>query len=170
MYLVWQAESLHGRSIIRRLIYIRMTEHKIKRVFVDGAIAPSFIGESIAKHSTKKDIGAHSIFLGQVRNDIIDNKEVKAIEYTAYTEMAEEKFHEIRETAFSKYDLTCMHIYHSLGRVNAGEISLFVFTSSKHRTAAMQACTYIVNRIKEEVPVWGKEIFEDDSFAWKQNS
>ena len=147
-----------------------MAEHKIKKVFVEGAISPAFVGESIAKHNTKKEIGAHSIFLGQVRNDVIDGKEVMAIDYTAYNEMAEEKFHEIRETTFSKYELTCMHIYHSLGRVKAGEISLFVFTSSKHRVAAMEACTYIVNRIKEDVPVWGKEIFEDDSFVWKQNT
>ena len=143
---------------------------KIKNVFLEGAISPSFIGDSIAKHSTKKDIGAHSIFLGQVRNDMIDNKPVKAIDYSAYKEMAEERFHEIREDAFAKYALTCMHIYHSMGRVMAGEISLFVFTSSKHRKDAMDACNYIVNRVKEEVPVWGKEIFEDESFTWKQNN
>ena len=147
-----------------------MSDKKRKNVFKEGAISSSFIAEAIAKHSTKKDIGAHSIFLGQVRNDVINDKEVKAIDYTAYNEMAEEKFHEISETAFEKYSLTCMDIYHSLGRVNSGEISLFVFTSSKHRKDAMEACTYIVNRIKEEAPVWGKEIFEDESYIWKQNT
>ena len=137
---------------------------------VDGAISPAFIGESIAKHSSKKDIGAHSIFLGQVRNDIINDKKVKAIDYTSYHEMAEEKFHEIREEAFKKYSLTCMHIYHSIGKVNAGEISLFVFTSSIHRKDAINACEEIVEKIKKEVPVWGKEIFEDESSHWKINS
>ena len=147
-----------------------MEKKKIKKVFVEGAISPEFVGESIAKHSTKKDIGAHSIFLGQVRNDVIDGKEVQAIDYTSYLEMAVEKFEEIREDTFGKFDLTCMHIYHSHGCVNTGEISLFVFTSSKHRSLAIEACTYIVNRIKSEVPVWGKEIFEDDSFQWKINN
>ncbi|MBW7951610.1 MAG: molybdenum cofactor biosynthesis protein MoaE, partial [Chitinophagaceae bacterium] len=99
-----------------------MTNKKNIKVFIEGAISSSFIGESILKHSTKKNIGAHSIFLGQVRNDIINQQEVKAIEYSAYNEMAEEKFHEIREDAFKKYDLICMHIYHSMGVVNAGEI------------------------------------------------
>jgi molybdopterin synthase catalytic subunit len=56
-----------------------MSENKIKTVFVDGAILPEFIGTSIAKHSAKKNIGAHSIFLVQVRNDMIDDKAVKAI-------------------------------------------------------------------------------------------
>ena len=142
----------------------------MKKVMVDGAISPAFIGESIAKHSSKKDIGAHSIFLGQVRNDIINDKKVKAIDYTSYLEMAEEKFHEIREDAFKKYSLTCMHIYHSIGKVNAGEISLFVFTSSVHRKDAIKACEEIVEKIKKEVPVWGKEIFEDESSQWKINS
>jgi molybdopterin synthase catalytic subunit len=143
---------------------------KIKKVFVEGAITPAFIGDSVAGHSSKKNIGAHSIFLGQVRNDIINEKEVKAIEYTAYTEMAEEKFHEIREAAFGKYSLICLHIYHSLGIVNSGEISLFVFTSSSHRKDAVKACEEIVERIKNEAPVWGKEIFDDESHRWKVNS
>ncbi len=142
----------------------------MKKVMVEGAISPAFIGESIAKHSSKKDIGAHSIFLGQVRNDIINDKKVKAIDYTSYLEMAEDKFHEIREDAFKKYSLTCMHIYHSIGKVNAGEISLFVFTSSIHRKDAINACEEIVEKIKKEVPVWGKEIFEDESSQWKINS
>ena len=142
----------------------------MKKVMVEGAISPAFIGESIAKHNSKKNIGAHSIFLGQVRNDIINDKKVKAIDYTSYIEMAEEKFHEIREDAFKKYSLTCMHIYHSIGKVNAGEISLFVFTSSVHRKDAIKACEEIVEKIKKEVPVWGKEIFEDESSQWKINS
>ena len=147
-----------------------MEPKKVKKVFVEGAIAPAFIADAIAKHSSKKDIGGHSIFLGQIRNDVIENKVVAAIEYTTYAEMAEEKFHEIREAAFDKFDLTCMHIYHSLGVVKAGEISLFVFTSSGHRQAAIAACSYLVERIKTEVPVWGKEIFEDNTYIWKQNN
>lgn len=143
--------------------------HRHKRVFVDGPIAPDFVGVSIAKHSTKTNIGAHSIFLGQVRNDVLDGQEVVAIEYSAYVDMAEEKFHEIREETFAKYPLTCMHIFHSLGRVGAGEISLFVFTSGVHRREAIDACNEVVERIKQEVPVWGKEIFKDETYTWKEN-
>lgn len=146
-----------------------MKEPKKRNSFKEGPINPAFIGESIAKHSLKKDIGAHSIFLGQVRNDIIEGREVKAIDYTAYTEMAEEALYTIREWAFSKYQLNCMHIYHSLGRVAAGEICLFVFTSSKHRRDAIDACNEVVERIKKEVPVWGKEVFEDETYTWKEN-
>ena len=142
----------------------------MKDIFVQDAITAAFIAESIQKHSSKKDIGAHSIFLGQVRADVISGKTVAAIEYTTYTEMALEKMHEIRESLFEKYELTCMHVYHSLGQVKAGEICIFVFTSSKHRKMAIDACEECVERIKADLPVWGKELFEDESFTWKVNT
>lgn len=145
-------------------------ERKPKNIFVEGAISATLIADSIQQHAVKKNIGAHSIFLGQVRADIINEQIVTAIEYTTYTEMALEKMQEIREEVFSKYELTCMHVYHSLGRVNAGEISLFVFTSSKHRRAAIDACNEIVERIKKELPVWGKEIFTNETYTWKENT
>lgn len=144
-----------------------MKERKLKNIFVQGPIAASFIAESIQNHSSKTGIGGHSIFLGQVRADKIDNKEVDSIEYTTYEEMALEKMHVIREDIFAKYDLVCMHVCHSLGNVKAGEISLFVFTSAAHRRAAMDACGEIVERIKAELPVWGKELFTDESYQWK---
>ena len=147
-----------------------MKEHKPKKVFVEGAITPAFIADSIAKHQSKTDIGAHDIFLGQVRADEIDGKKVSAIEYSSYNEMADEVFYQIRENTFEKFELSCMHIYHSLGKVNAGEIILFVFVSSSHRQQAFDACRYIVERIKKDAPVWGKEIFEDETHQWKVNS
>ena len=86
---------------------------------MQGPISHVFIADSIQKHSTKTNIGAHSIFLGQVRNDIIDGKPVEAIEYSTYEEMALEQMHKIRQAIFQKYQLTCMHVYHSLGIVKA---------------------------------------------------
>ncbi len=147
-----------------------METKKKHKVFIQGAISPDFIANAITKHSVKTNIGAHDIFLGQVRADDLNGKLVKAIEYTAYEDMADEIFHDIRENAFNKFDLTCMHIYHSLGIVNAGELSLFVFVSSKHRTMAFDACRWIVEEIKAKIPVWGKEIFVDDTHSWKVNT
>ena len=62
-----------------------------------------------------------------------------------------------------------MHVYHSIGKVAAGEICLFVLTSSVHRKLAIAACEELVEKIKAELPVWGKEIFEDNSHQWKVN-
>ncbi|MCM4171527.1 molybdenum cofactor biosynthesis protein MoaE [Arenibacter sp. TNZ] len=146
-----------------------MEKNKIKNVFVPGAISPEFIANSIAKHQSKTTIGAHDIFLGQVRADIIEGQEVTAIEYSAYEEMANQKFHEIREATFTRFNLSCMHIYHSLGRVKVGEICLFVFVSSAHRKEVFDALQHVVEEIKNQVPIFGKELFKDDSYQWKVN-
>jgi len=142
---------------------------KPKNIFNQGAIRASFIAESIQKHSTKTSIGGHSIFLGQVRADQSENGIVKAIDFTAFEDMALARMHLIREDIFAKYPLTCMHVHHSLGEVAAGEICLFVFTSSAHRKAAMDACEETVERLKAELPVWGREIMDDDTHQWKVN-
>ncbi|MEJ7693683.1 molybdenum cofactor biosynthesis protein MoaE [Daejeonella sp.] len=146
-----------------------MSDRKPKNIFTAGPIPASFIAESIQKHSTQKAIGGHSIFLGQVRADETESGVITAIEYTAFEDMAIEKMHQIREDIFSKYPLTCMHVHHSLGRVSSGEICLFVFTSSAHRKAAIDACEETVERLKAELPVWGKEIIEGDKHQWKVN-
>mgnify|MGYP003477804436 CR=1 FL=1 len=142
----------------------------MKNSFISGPISAQFIGESIAKHQSKTSIGAHNIFLGQVRADEIDGKTVAAIDYSAYEEMAEQSFHEIREEAFAKYDLTCLHIYHSLGTVKTGEICLFVFVSAPRRKVVYEALEFLVEEIKEKTAIFGKEIFEDESYVWKQNT
>jgi molybdopterin synthase catalytic subunit len=146
-----------------------MEQKKLKNIFISGPVSPTQIADSIRKHQSKTDIGGHSIFLGQVRADQIGTEDVIGINYTAYEDMAMEKMHEIREAIFAKYPIICMHVYHSLGMVPTGEICLFVFTSSAHRQAAMEACDELVERIKAELPVWGKEILTNDAHQWKEN-
>ena len=146
------------------------TDKPKKSSFVQGAISSDFIGNSIAKHQSKTTIGAHNIFLGQVRADTIDGKMVVAIEYSAYEEMAEQSFYEIREAAFAKYELSCLHIYHSLGLVKTGEICLFVFVSAPRRKVVYEALEFLVEEIKEKVAIFGKELFKDESYTWKKNT
>ena len=141
----------------------------MKKIFVDGPISSKFISDSISKHQSKHNIGAHNIFLGQVRADIISDQNVKSIEYSAYEDMANKKVNEIREDAFKKFDLTCLHTYHSLGNIKVGEISFFVFVSSVRRSEVYEATQFLVDRIKNEVPIFGKEIFENEKFQWKEN-
>lgn len=142
----------------------------MKKVFIEGPISSDFIAQSIAKHQSKTSIGAHNIFLGQVRADVIDDKKVVAIEYTCYEALANEKLHEIREEAFEKFDLICMHIYHSIGTIKSGEVCFFVFVSSKRRKKVYAATEWIVNAVKDRTPIFGKELFEDNSHQWKVNS
>ena len=142
---------------------------KKKTVFIQGEITSAFIANAISKHQTKTGIGAHNIFLGQIRKDEVAGKTVSAIEFSCYEEMAEKKLHDIREDAFQKFDLTCIHIYHSLGIVNLGEICFFVFVSAAHRPQVYEATEYIVNKVKEDVPIFGKELFETGAYQWKKN-
>jgi len=165
LYLFAEA-SIHSE---RRSSFEPM-KHSPKNIFVQGAITPTKIAESIQHHSAKTDIGAHSIFLGQVRADELAGGKVIAIDYTAYEQMALEQMHEIREDIFAKYSLTCAHVYHSLGEVKVGELCLFVFTSSKHRKTAIDACEEMVERIKKELPIWGNEILEKNLTSWKNNN
>ena len=145
--------------------------HKVKDVFTDGPIDPTAIAMSVAKHAARTDIGAHEIFLGQVRADVMDGLKVVAIEYTAYREMALERMTAIREEAFAKWpSITCLHVHHSLGRVSAGELCFMVFASAPHRQAAREVVAYVVDRIKAELPIFGKEIRSDETHRWKQNT
>ena len=153
-------------------------QHKVKDIFVQGPIDPSFVGTSIAKHATRHDIGAHEIFLGQIRADVLDRTGAKlpthsvvAIEYTAYREMALEAMTAIREEAFVRWpEMTCLHVHHSLGIIPVGQLCFMVFASSKHRRHAREAVAYVVDRIKSELPIFGKEIFADNTHQWKHNT
>lgn len=142
----------------------------IKNVFVPGPISPAFIGESIAKHQTKHVIGAHDIFLGQVRADEKEDSVVVAIDYSAYEDMANIEFHKIREVCFDQFEITCMHIYHSKGIVRAGEICLFVFVSAPRRKTVFKAIEFLVEEIKVKIPIFGKELMENQEHSWKVNT
>lgn len=146
-----------------------MEKKKTKKAFLQGAIPAEMIARSIEQHSHKTAIGAHQLFLGQVRADELETGTVTAIEYSAHEEMAEKLIHEIREKAFELYDITCLHVYHSLGKVSTGALCFFVFVSSPHRKAANEACQFLVEEIKSKVPIFGKEITSEGKYQWKTN-
>ena len=146
-----------------------MKDQKIKNIFIQGGIPPEKIAQSISNHRSKTGIGAHDIFLGQVRSDEIGGKMVAAIEFSAQEEMANAVCHEIREAVFERFPVHCMHIYHSLGKVAVGEICFFVFVSSGHREGVFESLPFLVDEIKAKVPIFGKEIFEDETHQWKVN-
>ena len=163
-------------------------EHRKRDIFVEGAIPASFIAESIAKHATRLDIGAHEIFLGQVRADTVGADDrppanvaetddrppvatVSAIEYTAYRDMANEQMIAIREEAFARWpEMTCLHVHHSQGVVKAGELCFMVFVSASHRQQAREAVAYVTDEVKKRLPIFGKEILSDTTHVWKRNS
>lgn len=141
-----------------------------QNIFLQGPIPPEFVSKAVAALGARHDIGAHSIFLGQVRADLHEGKPVTAIQYTAYEAMANEKAAEICRELATGFELAEIRIWHSLGHVQSGEISLFVLTAARHRRAALDACSTAVERLKKELPVWGQELHANNHSTWKQNT
>jgi len=147
-----------------------MEEQKSKSIFVVGPIPMEKINHWLEHHQSMKKDGAHDLFIGQVRADEVEGKTVRYIEYTAYEEMANQVYNQIANDVILKYKVSCVHTLHSLGKVASGQWSLAVFVSAPHREACFAACREMVERIKSELPVWGKEVFEDNTTAWKENT
>ena len=137
---------------------------------INGPLNYGVIAGGIENTGNSTDSGGHSIFIGQVRRDMVDGKYVKAIEYSAYEEMVISEANKIKKSILSEFDdVKKIEILHSRGIVNAGEISLLVAVSAGHRQHAIGACSRAVELIKQKLPIWKKEIFEDNSGQWKQN-
>lgn len=138
-----------------------------KHILVRGPIKASLLAEQVGKLPGDTEAGAHSIFLGQVRNDMVGDRRVRAIEYSAYDEMVEKECARIKDTIMAAFsDVRDVIILHSTGLVKAGEISLFVMITAGHRDHATRACRHALEMIKENFPVWKKEIFDDGSHKW----
>ena len=106
--------------------------------------------------------GAVVTFLGTTR-DSFEGRRVIMLEYEAFEEMAINKLEEIRRELQAEFQIEDIAIAHRIGSVPIGEISLVVAVASPHRLEAFQACHQAVNRLKETVPIWKKEIYEDGS-------
>jgi molybdopterin synthase catalytic subunit len=142
-----------------------------QKTLVTGPITQELISSRLAALAGNTDCGGHSVFIGQVRADDKGAKRVKAIEYSAYENMVEAEAGKIKGSILSEFnDVQSIDILHSTGVVMAGEASLFVLVSAGHRHHAIDACSKAVEMIKASLPVWKKEIFEDNSTEWKENS
>jgi len=127
---------------------------------VAGPITPVLISELITLGNDDTGAGAVSVFAGKVRDDEIEGKKVTALEYSAYNEMAEKVAAEIIRTVKSAFsDVRKVVFVHSTGVVKAGEVSLFIMVTSGHRDHAIRACRHTLEMIKENLPVWKKELF-----------
>ena len=107
----------------------------------------------------RDESGALALFYGVVRNHS-QGRRVLYLEYDAYPSMAVKKMQQVAEEVRSRWDITDMAINHRIGRLEVGETSLLVAVSAPHRREAFEACHYAVDRIKEIVPVWKKEVWE----------
>ena len=103
--------------------------------------------------------GAVITFLGVVRRQSRGNL-VEYLEYEAYPEMAEKKMAEIGDEVRQRWPIEFVGVHHRTGRMEVGDVSLVVVVGSPHRKEAFEAAQYCVDRIKEVVPIWKKEVWE----------
>lgn len=112
----------------------------------------------------RPDCGALAIFVGTTRNHH-EGKEVLRLAYEAYGPMAEREIRGLISEARQRWPLGAVVIEHRLGEVPVGEASVLIALSSAHRAAGMECCRYLIDRLKEVVPIWKREVYADGS-AW----
>jgi molybdopterin synthase catalytic subunit len=104
--------------------------------------------------------GGIDIFIGTVR-DMTKGKTVVRLEFEAYNQMAIKEMEKIAQQAFDSWPVQKILIHHRTGVLAVGEIPVIIAVSAAHRAAAFEACRYIIDTLKEAVPIWKKEVFED---------
>ncbi len=137
-------------------------------IFTREPIKMANIEAMLAASHLSSDIGAMVYFSGIVRADEIDGRRVAAIDFSAHEQLAETQIHEIIRRE-SGDDIHFVFVQHSLGIVPVGAIPLVILVGSGHRPEGYRTSRAILEAIKAEVPIFGKELFEDGSHTWKVN-
>ncbi|MFO0945365.1 MAG: molybdenum cofactor biosynthesis protein MoaE [Planctomycetota bacterium] len=109
--------------------------------------------------------GAVVLFLGTVR-DLSEGRSVASLEYDAYPVMAEKKLAQVAEEARQRWPLQHASIIHRYGHLELGDIAVAVVTASTHRAEAFQAGQWIMDTVKQVVPIWKRENWSDGGADW----
>jgi len=127
---------------------------------VSEKISIDAILETVEDHGT----GGVVLFLGRVR-DFADGRQVTAMDYEAYPDMAIKKMQELEEKTRSKWPVKQMAMVHRVGNLQLGDVSVAIAVACAHRKDAFEACRFAIDTLKETVPIWKKEYFVDGE-AW----
>ncbi len=129
------------------------------QIFVLLTEAPLSVEDCLAAVSSV-GVGGTTIFVGSVRNQT-DGKRVLRLEFEAYEPMAKKEMEEIAREAIDKFGLEAIAIHHAIGILEPGALPVVIAASAAHRDAAFRACRYAIDRLKERVPIWKREVYED---------
>jgi molybdopterin synthase catalytic subunit len=109
--------------------------------------------------------GAVCTFLGTVR-EMTGDRQTTALEYEAYPEMAASKLAELEAEARMRWPILEVALVHRVGHLDLGEISVVVAVSAPHRQQSFEACRWLIDSLKEMVPIWKKEVWADGTEEW----
>jgi molybdopterin synthase catalytic subunit len=110
-----------------------------------------------ALQASSKRMGGIATFIGCAR-DFSEGREVTEISFDAYGSMAVAEMNKLRDEALTRFGLLDARIVHRVGVVGAGEQIVFVAAGAEHRAPALQACHWLIDELKQRVPIWKKEI------------
>ncbi len=109
--------------------------------------------------------GAISLFVGTVR-DTNDGRAVTAIDYSAYTSMAESELEQIVAEAEDRFRVSALMVEHRIGLLSLGDISVAIAAAHAHRAPALDCTRYVIEEIKKRVPIWKMEHYVDGTHEW----
>jgi molybdopterin synthase catalytic subunit len=116
--------------------------------------------QNVIHTASQTEAGAINTFIGTVRNQT-SGKKVVRLEYEAYEPMAISEIQKIIDRANTRWLLLGWAVSHRVGILHPGEIAVVVSVSTAHRKASFEACQFIIDSLKETVPIWKREFFED---------
>ncbi|HSL01488.1 MAG TPA: molybdenum cofactor biosynthesis protein MoaE [Rubrobacteraceae bacterium] len=120
---------------------------------------------ALVSAAQRSDCGAVSTFVGTTRIDESEGAAVEYLEYEAYRPMADRKLEEVGAEIEDKWDVRHVSIVHRIGRVDPGEASVAIVVASPRRGPAFEASRYAIERIKQIVPIWKREVWSD-GYVW----
>ena len=129
-----------------------MIDIQIHTKSLDPNTCSQFVGDP--------SVGGIATFIGTVRNSTKDKK-VLRLEFEAFETMALKEMRKIAEQIVERWDAVHVSIHHRVGVLAIEEIAVVIAVSTPHRKAAFEACEYAIDTLKQTVPIWKKEIFED---------
>ncbi|MGY6558129.1 MAG: molybdenum cofactor biosynthesis protein MoaE [Nitritalea sp.] len=138
--------------------------------FQSGPIPANRVAHLVAAYEDQNGIGAHALFLGRIRGDVKAAGKVRAIQFSAYKEMAYKEFEFIVKDIAARYAIQDMTVIHSEGEVAVGQLCMVIFVAGARRDATLSAERELVERVKFDLPIWGKELLEDGGDVWKVNT
>lgn len=134
--------------------------------FIELTPNPILINEVLCRISDKS-CGANSLFVGSTREDFVNGHTVVCLEYEAYESMAYKLLKQICSDIRKKWpNVRHIAIIHRIGKVSVKEPSIVVAVSSPHRKDSMEATNWCVEQVKATVPIWKKEIYDNNEYQW----
>jgi molybdopterin synthase catalytic subunit len=132
-----------------------------RAAIVSRAIDPA----SLLAEVRSIEYGAISSFIGTVR-DLNDGRKVSAIEYSAYSAMAELELKRILDEAEERFGVDALIVEHRIGHLELGDVSVAIVVAHEHRAPALDSTRYVIEEIKKRVPIWKMEHYEDGTREW----